>query len=62
LEIKLLVEVIILQIYKHFNFRLVNGIFQANIELPVGKYEYKFIINGGQYWSCEDSLPKVSNG
>ncbi|CDW81227.1 glycogen debranching enzyme [Stylonychia lemnae] len=45
-----------------YQLKLVNGVFQTDIELPIGKYEYKFVINGGQYWSCETSLPMVDNG
>lgn len=43
-------------------YSLINGVFCVDLEMAPGKYEYKFVINKGQYWVCEQSAPKISNG
>jgi hypothetical protein len=30
--------------------------------MPIGKYQYKFVINKGKYWKCEPSQPMIDNG
>ena len=36
-------------------YSLRSGVFSIQIELPPGKYQYKYVINNGEFWSCESS-------
>eukprot|EP00347_Sterkiella_histriomuscorum_P000287 403376460 len=47
---------------KEQTVELIDGVFTIDIELSPGKYEYKYVINGGQQWSCESTQQMLDNG